>query len=630
MSGICGIVNLDGAPVVPELMHKMAQAAAHRGPDGIHYWIDGSVGLAHLALNTTPESMLERQPVCNRDGSCRISADARVDNRDDLIRTLAGRGVHLERPGDAGLILAAYDIWESECPGNIIGDFAFAIWDARKHRLFCARDHMGVRPFYYFFDGDKFIWASEIKQILQHPQIRQKLNESMVGDYLAGNFDIPAEETLYQGIYQVLPAYSLTLQPDGMQKRRYWNIDPERRIRYSDDGEYAQHFSHVFEEAVRCRLRSSHPVGASMSGGLDSCSIVCLAAELYRRDGISDSGLEVFSCIYEELSSCDEREYIQEVVKKYDIPVSYVCGDQIWPLSDYSPEGPPQDEPFQGPYKLLFEAALDWASGGGRSVLLTGHGGDAVAAGNPYYYAELLRGLKLGRLISELKQHSLIRKRAPLRLFLNYVLRPLLPIAVRSRLEIVLGLSGSGLPAWIEPRFARRMQLHQRLRDSRIPRRYSSFSKQRAYEQITSGWHLWWFNWLDYLFSRSGVEQRHPFFDVRLVEFALALPPEQLFQGGRTKALLRRAMDGVLPDEVRQRPEKTYLYALFDRGLKNLDGQLAFSELSARGYADRDRLERELQRVLRGGSGGRGGLWLALTLEIWLKAFLEVQSAETP
>ena len=629
MSGICGIVNLDGAPVAPELLNKMAQAAAHRGPDGIRYRMDGNVGLAHLALNTTPESLLECQPMCNRDGTCWITADARVDNRDGLIRTLVSRGVHLEHPSDAELILAAYDTWGSECPKNIVGDFAFAIWDGRRHRLFCARDHLGVRPFYYRFDENSFTWASEIKQILQHPEIRQELNESMVGHYLAGNFGVPVEETFYQGIYQVLPAYSLTVQPGGMRKQRYWDADPGKSIRYRDDSEYAEHFSQVFGEAVRCRLRSSQPVGALMSGGLDSCSVVCLAAELYRQDAVEDSGLEIFSSIFEELSSCDEREYIEEVVKKYEIPISYLCGDEIWPFRDYSLVNPPQDEPFQGPYKLLFEAALDWARRGSRHVLLTGHGGDTVVAGNAYYYAELLRSLKLRRLISELKQHSQIRKRAPLWLFLNYALRPLIPQQAKPLLKTVLGRGRSELPAWIEPRFARKVQLHERLRNSRAPRRFSSFSQQRTYEQITSGWNPYWFTWLDYLSSRFGVEQRHPFFDLRLVEFALALPPEQSFQGGRTKALLRRAMDGVLPDEVRQRTGKTYWSALFDRGLKNLDGQLAFSELRARGYIDRNRLEQELQRILRDQSGDRDGLWRALTLEIWMKAFFGAQAVET-
>src|SRR5215212_5986209 len=151
MSGICGVIHLDGAPVEPEILKEMAKAAAHRGPDGIRYWTDDNAALAHLALNITPESLREQQPLVSCGNDLVLTADARIDNRGELIRALGAKGYLPEaEPTDGELILAAYRCWGEECPARLVGDFAFAIWDARRKRLFAARDALGgMRAFYY-------------------------------------------------------------------------------------------------------------------------------------------------------------------------------------------------------------------------------------------------------------------------------------------------------------------------------------------------------------------------------------------------------------------------------------------------------------------------------------------------
>ena len=172
MSGIVAVVNFDGAPVDPQVLKKMAEQCAYRGPDGINYWIQGNVGLAHLALHATPEALREHQPQLSEDGKLCLTADARVDNRPELIPLLQAKGEPVTNEStDADLILAAYRVWGEKCPEQIIGDYAFAIWDAKEQRLFCARDIYGVKSLHYARVGATLCVASEAQQIIQHPKM---------------------------------------------------------------------------------------------------------------------------------------------------------------------------------------------------------------------------------------------------------------------------------------------------------------------------------------------------------------------------------------------------------------------------------------------------------------------------
>src|SRR5262249_21169187 len=181
MSGIFGIHFLNGAPVSDPQLKRMSGLLAHRGPDGEGRWCDHSVGLGHRMLCTTPEAITEQVPLVDRAGSLVITADARLDNRVELISAL---GVSANS-SDGELILAAYRKWGEACPEHLLGDFAFAIWDARDQSLFCARDHFGVRPFYYYLSQSIFVFATEIKALFSMPEVQRKLNEVRLGDHLA-------------------------------------------------------------------------------------------------------------------------------------------------------------------------------------------------------------------------------------------------------------------------------------------------------------------------------------------------------------------------------------------------------------------------------------------------------------
>src|SRR5579862_1739106 len=296
MSAIAGVVYLDGRPVNGE-PERMAERLAHRGPDGSGAWTRGSVGLGHRLRHTTPESLSEAQPVVVRSGRLALVADARIDNRAELLEALSVE----PRPApisDAELILRAYEAWGDQCPERLLGDFAFAVWDERRQVLFCARDHFGAAPFYYHHaPGRAFIFASEIKALFCCPEVPRRLNEERLSDYLQPMLE-DKTATFHQEIHRLAPAHRAVMSRDGIRIEEYWALDPEREIRCSSDAEYAEGFRERFLEAVRCRARSAFPVGSLLSGGLDSSSIACAA----RMPGMGNGEpVHTFSAVFDEV-----------------------------------------------------------------------------------------------------------------------------------------------------------------------------------------------------------------------------------------------------------------------------------------------------------------------------------------
>ena len=266
MSGVAGIYYLDDPPVDQKDVEWMLATIAHRGPDRSRVWVDGSVGLGHRMLWTAPESLHEKLPLVNKTGELAITADARIDNRDELFASLDLDGRPRETITDTDLILTAYEKWGESCPERLLGDFAFAIWDGKKERLFCARDPVGIKPFFYFFDGQTFYWGSEPRAIYEDSKIPKKPNLTLISLYLLNRFD-EREETLYQNIYRLPPSHSMVLENGRLRKGQYWDIDPNHAIRHKTDEEFAEHFLSLFKEAIRARLRGHGPIIHVVEGG---------------------------------------------------------------------------------------------------------------------------------------------------------------------------------------------------------------------------------------------------------------------------------------------------------------------------------------------------------------------------
>ncbi len=624
MSGIAGIYDLRGGPVDPALVRRMADAAAHRGSDGSGYWSEGPIGLGHRMLHSTPESLAETQPLSSEAGDLVLVLDGRVDNRAELRAELETSGMRLRDDTDAELVLRAYEKWGSACPTRIIGDFAFAIWDGQEQQLFCCRDPLGVRPFYYHSDGRRFRFGSELRQILEDTRISPEPNEGMIGEYLSCEIT-DREETLYRGILRLPPAHFLIVRPDRLTVTRYWDIDGGHTVRHRTDAEYAEHFHAVFSEAVRCRLRASGPIGAELSGGLDSSSVVATVASLHRSGGVTDEGFETFSLVFPGLA-CDESDYASEVIKRQALKSSTAPASRYG--LDWWQEHVRRARDFpEYPTCAMSDSLKSIAHDHGVRVLLTGYGGDDWLTGSPYYYADLLRRLRVAAFLRQVNwdyRAELIAR--PMFSVLNYGVWPLLPEAARRAAKLLR--SPSRVPLWLDPGFAARIALRDRLRRAVGPQPAPTFAQNDLRRQLNGGWHAHSMEMLDRSAARSGLESRHPFHDRRVVEFALALPEDQRRRKDRSKFVLREAMSGRLPEGVRARRRKADFSHVFAEVLGTADVRPFFATpvMASLGWLRRDHARRAYELMVSAYAAGDATytayvrrLWMLFGIEIWLK-----------
>jgi asparagine synthase (glutamine-hydrolysing) len=567
MSGIAGIYCLDDRSVDRQDLQKMVDSLSHRGPDGAAICSRGPVGLGHRMLWTTPESLIEKLPFSKN--TLIITADARIDNRDELKLTIDLPDRPLEKISDSEFILAAYEKWGEDCPKHLLGDFAFAIWDEREQKLFCARDHFGVRPFYYYASPRALVFASEVKALFCLPEIPRQIDEVRIGDYLAGMFH-DTRLTSYRDILRLPAAHSLTASPAGITVRQYWSLDPSRELHLDSDEAYATMFRDLFTQAVRCRLRSISPIGSLLSGGLDSSSITCMAHHLLQENG--KTSLLPFSAVFDQLPDCDERAYIHPILAQAGLTPDFVQGDQFSPLSQLDAIFWFQDEAPYAPNGSMSWALYSAIHDRGVRVLLDGFDGDTTVSHGYGYLSELARSGQWFLLISEVKAlaHALD---AP---FLNwlwsyvdrYGIQPTIGKYRGLRLmqnvwrKLTMGNRSAASPAWatlLEPDFAERIDILGRYQQWRQAQPHMGQpERERHYRNIaTQGVPSFALEVLNKATAAFAIEARYPLWDKRLVEFCLALPPEQKLSQGWDRVVMRRAMTGLLPEAVQWRRGKT-------------------------------------------------------------------------
>lgn len=579
MSAIAGLYRTNGELVDRHDIERMVSALAHRGPDGTGVWTGGPAGLGQAALWTTPESRCERLPLANGTGDIVITANARLDNRRELIATLAITGRSGVDIGDGELILRAYERWGDDCAPRLIGDFAFAIWDNRSQTLFCARDHVGVKPFYYHQAPAAFLFASEIKALLTSPMVPYRLNRLRVADHLVGLFDDRAS-TFYRDIYRLPAGHTLTASRAATRIRSYWSLDPTREILLGSDEAYTDLFRECFTEAVRCRLRSSHPVGSLLSGGLDTSSIVGMARQI--RGSAADGNLDTFTAIFPglpaaDLRKIDERVFVDAVVAQGGLEPHYVRGDLLSPLTDVERVLWHLDEAYPAPNLYLHWALYGAARDRGVRALLDGIDGDTTISHGLEYLADLTRAGKLPTLANELRALSRRYHVGLRRLLWEYGVQPLLPAFVHYGRRL---LRRRGVPPWmaetaIKPEFARSVGVVDRVEASERRQWQPARSAREAHWRgLNSGLIPYALEMADKAAAAFGVEPRYPFFDRRLMELCLALPPDQKLREGWPRMVMRRAMSGVLPEEVRWRSSKANLAPNFRRRLLEQDRDL--------------------------------------------------------
>jgi asparagine synthase (glutamine-hydrolysing) len=611
MSAICGLFHRDGRPASEDVIAGMSRALAHRGVEGAGTWVGGAVGLAHRASHPTLEGVAERQPITHQVTGLTLIADARIDNRAELLRSLdVDRHASI---GDAELILRSYERWGTECPRHLIGDFAFAIRDQRTDTVFCARDPMGVKPFYFFLSDWLFAFASEIKALLRCPGVPERIDDAQVALHVAGLHD-DRTATLYAGIHRLPAAQTLIVHAAKASRLTYWDAADASDTRFSKDEEYIDAFRDVFETAVRARLRSSVPVGATLSGGLDSSSIVCMARSVRRVDHAEP--LDTFSLVFpghsgDDLRLIDERQYIERVVSGGGITPHYVRGDLLRPLDDAARILWHLDEAHFAPNLYLHWGMFSAARGAGVGVLLDGFDGDSVVSHGFGRLTSLMRAGQWAAFETEVRGFAASHARAPLRVLEHYGQPYLSGLARRGALvewmrastELTrrFGLSRPGT-AWrhgVQPLLssalgnARRWIGHTRTPAfgivhpefaSRVAQALEREAEEATRDELRSEreMHLRGLSQPLYQLTLEmadksarafGVEPRYPFFDRRLIEFCVSVPEDRKFAGGWPRALFRRAMEGYLPREVQWRSSKGNLSPNFDRGMRAADSE---------------------------------------------------------
>ncbi|MEN8141907.1 MAG: lasso peptide isopeptide bond-forming cyclase [Thermodesulfobacteriota bacterium] len=575
MSGICGYFARQPADLGPGRLAEMLAAISHRGPDGHGTWQDGRAGLGQQLLWTTPESKFAQLPLVDEATGLVLCADARIDNRAELADLLDLRlSAKQKKIPDSRFILASFKKWGEGCPARLIGDYAFVIWDKRRQQLFCARDHLGARPFYYFLSEQIFAFASEIKGLLALPQIEPRLNEPRVADFLQRIVD-NNRDTFHRDIWRLEPATSLTVGLERLAEKRYWQLDPQRKLPQASSEEYAQQFREIFTEAVRCRLRSAYPIGCTLSGGLDSSAVACVARDILAARG---EKLHTFSATFPdlppaELAKSDERGYQQAVIKQGGFIPHPFRADQLCPLEGLERQLEMLDEPFFAPNGYLLVEANRLARESGVRVMLDGLDGDTVVS----HGYERLHGLAIsGRWPTLVEEILLIAERqgeSKKKLLYNLGIRPYLrePLAHLYRLW-----RSAFRPAWnyrkiVNPNFGRRWGLSERLkpeldsfrRPAAIHKEYMASTLQTSALEMANSFA-----------TASGVSNRSPFYDRRLLEFCLALPAEEKLQQGWPRYILRKAMKGIVPESVLWRPDKGDLGYGFDYNLHRCHGDL--------------------------------------------------------
>ena len=649
MCGIAGIVSADGRRIDPRDLHAMAECLHHRGPDDEGYLLacaDGggleacrgldtvperarglrlvtdaadrtySVGLAHRRLSIIDVSAAGHQPMASADGKLWITYNGEIYNYVELRQELEALGCRFESDSDTEVLLRAYEQWGESCLSRLDGMWAFAVANFRRKELFCARDRLGVKPFYYWFDGKTFAFASEIKALLRLPFVSRAPNHAIIWDFLVLGAIDHTRETFFAEIQSLGSGESMALSFDGqLQRRQFWQLPAsagsgEIRPPSHEDVDTVRD---LMSESVRLRLRSDVPVGFCLSGGLDSSSVVGIASRQLHARRLPQIGdrLQAFHSAFDD-KSIDEREYVRAVIEQSGATPAYVFPSSAELINDYEDLVRHQDEPFGGPSVYAQYRVVKLARRAGVKVLLDGQGGDELFAGYYQYY-----GLNLANLVTSgavrdaaaaLKTNgSIIGRHALFQSGLRWAPKP---VAAR------LFLSANTDSRLIAPEFLEayrdRLDMHlTQLRASAsvndlliLDLSQHSLPRLLRYEDRNS--------------MAFSLESRVPFADAtRLIEFVSALPDSAKVWRGWSKYVLRQAMAGILPESIRWRKRKLGFsvpvqpWAAAVRRSPLMDW-VAGANAS---YIDKALLNRQLQA--RGAHMRRSMLWRLLELGIW-------------
>lgn len=551
MSGIFGILRLDGEPARQSDLERQKARLAHLGPDRARTWCDGPIGLGHLMMRITREDIFDAQPL--HDGATTLVADLRLDNREELAAALSIDAVTLAEMPDSALLLASYKKWDADCVDHLLGDFAFALWDGERETLTLARDHMGQRHLFYHKSEGFLAVATEVKGLWALPEVPRVLTETGIASALVGAEQTDIGATAFEGIRTVPGGTVLTVDAAGrLASRRYWEPHPDPKHEGRDEAYYIATYRELLGEAVECRLRrATTAAGLLMGGGFDSSAICALAGPVVAAQGRKFIAVSSVMPADYRGTVKHARRWVEMCRRNMPhLDVRYVTrqdGDIFTGME----RSFLQTETGHSPNRYVIAAIYAEIAAAGARIVMDGHGGDYTL--NPRAQDALARLLVRGQLRRFASEFAAMRRhlrQSVKQTLVRNVIFPLLPPSwseVWVRYRNGLKLIGPTMP--VSPALMRgvrsmgRRPFARRISDS--PR----MAMRRMLRHLQNGATLAG----SLTAAAHGLEFTQPFHDKRVVEFGLAIPEEFYLKNGKTRHLARAALRDLYPPEYQNR-----------------------------------------------------------------------------
>jgi asparagine synthase (glutamine-hydrolysing) len=626
MCGICGSVSFSPSQPPDGLaLEAMCESMRHRGPDDEGYYLDRYAGLGMRRLSII-DLATGRQPIANEEGSLQVVFNGELYNYRQLRRQLEQRGHRFATASDTEVIAHAYEEYGERCVEQFNGIFAFAVWDSRARRLMLARDHLGIKPLYYWLGPGQIVFGSELKALLANQAVPRTIDPTAIDLFLTLEY-IPAPHTILRGVSKLLPGHRLIFDPERLRIEQYWDV-PQRQVPASEEA-CAEALAELIGDAVRAQMVSDVPLGAFLSGGIDSSSVVSFMSEA------SAAPLRTFSIGFEE-ASYNELPYARMVAQRYGtLHEEAVLRPDVAALAQRLIAH--LDEPL-GDFSILPTFLVSELASRSVKVVLSGDGGDELFAGYDSYVAQSYDRL-YSRLPAPLRQRALpaLLDRVPPRpekkglvnkakRFVEGAAQPqelqhtrwmrFLSSAEKASLyhqELRSALSGDPAAALLGGYFSLAPG-----GDELARQQYVDVKTYLADDILAK---------VDRMSMAASVEARVPLLDHRIVEFALSLPAAMKLRGGKTKRILRRAVAGRLPAAVLSQPKRGFSIPLKSWLCSPLRPMmidlLSADHLRKRGLFRPQCVERWMEEHLRGAANHSHRLWALMVLELWQQTTLD-------
>lgn len=543
MSGIFGVFNRNNQRVNIENVTFMLDTISNWKPDDKDIWVNRTIALGHAMLWNTPESKYEHLPLDKE--TFVITMDARIDNREELIGELELPNRPLYEIGDSEFILAAYAKWGEECPKYLLGDFVFAIWDEKKQQLFCARDHIGIKPFYYYLDDDFFIFSNDIECLLAHPSVPKNFNDKTIDMFLKDYGIHTKRETFFKKICKLPAATTLAITSDNIHEIEYWSINNIPIIRFDTYEEYVNEFKKLYENAIDARIRTDFPIASHLSGGIDSSPIA-----VYASRKLKNQKIHAYNWINipknEEESEFEAWSYSRQIAEKENIIHNEFRIDPNYMVKKFE-----EHNIFTKGTMSYWEEyyVQDSLKSIGARILLSGWGGDELISHNGRSYLEGLYSqrkiFKFFKYLYHEKKYNQLTWKEIIKRFLKIIL-PHNIIYYLVRQNNNSSDESDYYNKYTTQKFESFMNKQQNIVFPNVlgvrKRQLTMFNYGHLSDRIES--------WALSSFSKR-FEYRYPLLDKRIVEFAIAIPEEMFYpKKGKTRHLIKNAVTDLLSSEI--------------------------------------------------------------------------------